>query len=59
MKDFGHDKKSFANLPQDVTMKEFSKISHENSELDDTIEGIDETIDKSVGKSKKHLSNQH
>ena len=59
MKDFGHDKTSFANLPQDVKMSEYEKTSHENANLDDTMELIDKTIDKSVGKSKKYVSNQH
>ena len=58
MKDWGHDKSSFANMPQDVTMREFPKQSHYNSELDDTITGIDEVVDHGVGKVRKHISNQ-
>jgi hypothetical protein len=58
-KNFGHDKSSFANLPQDVKMSLYPKTSHENARLDDTIEQIDSTNDKSVSKSKKYISNQH
>lgn len=58
MKEFGKDKTSFANLPQDVHMQQYPKQSTYNSELDDTITGIDETIDHGVGKIKKHISNQ-
>ena len=58
-KNFGHDKTSFANLPQDVKMSLYPKTSHENADLDDTIDLIDKTSDKSVGKAKKYISNQH
>jgi hypothetical protein len=59
MKDFGHDKTSYDNLPQEVKMQEYEKNSHENADLDDTMDKIDSTIDKSVGKAKKYISNQH
>ena len=59
MKEWGKDKTSFANLPQDVTMNQYEKTSHENADLDDTMTEIDRTIDKSVSKEKKYISNQH
>lgn len=55
---FGHDKKDFANMPQGVEMKEFPKESTFAEELDDTITGIDESVDHGKGKAKKYLSNQ-
>ena len=58
-KDFGKDKSSFANLPQEVTHKAYPKNENVSSDLDDTMVEIDKTINKSVGKEKKYVSNQH
>jgi len=58
MKEFGKDKSSFANMPQDVHMNQYPKQSGLSQEQDDTITGIDETIAHSKGKAKKHASNQ-
>jgi hypothetical protein len=58
MENFGHDKTSFANMPQDVHMSEYPKQDHYNSELDDTMTGIDEVVEHGKGKIKKHISNQ-
>lgn len=58
MKSFGHDKTSFANMPQDVHMSQYPKQSNFAEELDDTITGIDETCNHGKGKSKKYMSNQ-
>lgn len=55
---FGHDKSSFANLPQGVHMEAYPKPSHINTEMDDTITGIDKTASGSVGKIRKNLSHQ-
>lgn len=49
----------FANMPQEVIMKEWPKAkNYRDTELDDTIEGIDEVVGHSEGKLKKHISNQ-
>jgi len=57
-KDFGKGKTGRAGLPEQVIMKDFPKQANVAGELDDTITGIDQTVDRSVGKSKKHMSNQ-
>jgi len=56
---FGLDKTSFANMPQEVTMRQFPKQSTFEEELDDTITGVDETCNHGKGQTKKFLSNQH
>ncbi len=58
MKEFGKDKKSFANMPQEVKMEEYPKQSSIPCELDDTIEGIDEVVEHSQGRAKSHQSYQ-
>ena len=50
--------KGFAGMPQDVKMKEYPKCSYYNGNMDDTMTGIDEINTKSIGKVKKHISNQ-
>ena len=50
--------KGRAGLPQDVQFKDYPKCSHVSSDMDDTITGIDQVKDKSVGKAKKHQSHQ-
>lgn len=57
-KDFGKGKTGRAGLPEEVIMKDFPKQSQVSGELDDTITGIDETCNRSVGKAKKNMSNQ-
>lgn len=57
-KEFGHDKTSFANMPQDVHMSEYPKQGNYAEELDDTMTGIDEVIDHGKGKAKRFMSNQ-
>jgi hypothetical protein len=58
MKEWGKDKTSFANLPQEVTMKQYPRQDAINSDLDDTLEGIDEVVEHGKGKVKKHPSSQ-
>ena len=55
---FGNDKTSFANMPQEVHMTAYPKGSHINTEMDDTIRGIDATASGSVAKVRKNLSHQ-
>jgi hypothetical protein len=55
---FGHDKTSFANMPQDVHMTAYPKSPHINTEMDDTIKGIDDTASGSIAKVRKNLSHQ-
>ena len=47
-----------AGLPEQVIQKDFPKCNHISSDLDDTMTGIDEAVDRSVSKAKKHQSNQ-
>lgn len=59
----GHDEKvgkgSFANLPQDVIMKEYPKNKGaRGGYMDDTITGIDSVVRGSEAKASKHMSNQ-
>jgi hypothetical protein len=58
MKEFGKDKSSPMNLPQEAHRSEFPKRSSVNSEYDDSITGIDEVISRGIGKVKKHPSHQ-
>lgn len=58
MKNWGKDKSSYSNLPQDVTHTSFPKQEGLAGELDDTITGIDETVDHGKGKARKYMSNQ-
>lgn len=51
--------KGFANMPQEVKMKDWPKCAHySGSEIDDTITGIDDVNSRSVGKAKKNISKQ-
>lgn len=59
MKEFGKDKSTFANLPQEPNHTQYPKQSSYNSDLDDTMEGIDEAASRGVGKIRKNLSKQH
>ena len=49
------DRSAFANLPQQVIMKEYPKCSYDSYELNDNIKGIDTQIRGDVmgGKRKK------
>lgn len=58
MKEWGKDKTSFSNLPQEVHHVEYPKQSQYGSELDDSISGIDEVEMHGKGKVKKFVSNQ-
>ena len=59
MKEFGKDKSSPFNLPQEIVRREYPKQTAFNSDLDDTMTGIDEAANRGVGKVRKHLSHQH
>ena len=49
----------FANMPQEVEMKEWPKYPRPSEkEIDDTIVGIDEVVSRSSSKRKSHQSNQ-
>lgn len=59
----GHDEMigrgSFANMPQDVIMKEYPKNKGaRGGYMDDTITGVDEVIRGSEGKTSRYMSNQ-
>lgn len=58
----GHDPKigrgSFANMPQEVIMKEYPKPRHLGAYLDDTMVDIDEVNDRSIGRAARHESYQ-
>lgn len=54
---WGHGE--FANMPSNVTMEMYHKNKGQTGVLDDTITGIDRTIDKSEGTSRRYLSGQH
>ena len=59
MKSFGKTKNEFANMPQEVVHKSISKTGCVGeSDYDDTAEGIDRVVDKSISKIKSHRSYQ-
>ena len=59
MKNFGKVKNDFANMPQDVVHSKISKTGCVGeSDYDDTAEGIDRVVDKSISKIKSHRSYQ-
>jgi hypothetical protein len=58
MKEWGKDKTSFSNLPQEITHVEYPKESQYSDELDDTMTGIDAVQEHGKGKVRKHMSNQ-
>lgn len=45
-------------LPEEIHKKEYPKHPKISSDMDDTMKGIDETVSRSVGTAKKHMSNQ-
>lgn len=55
----GHGK--FANLPTEVSMKEYPKCygPQNVSSLNDTISGIDKETKQMASKRSKYVSNQH
>lgn len=51
------DRSSFANMPEKVVMKEYPKSKYFRGRgLDDTITGIDDTIDNTAEKMSSHQS---
>ena len=60
-KNFGNDKISFANLPQEVTIRKWPESNTFDEDYDDTITGIEATIDHGKGKPAKfrHLEPVH
>jgi hypothetical protein len=51
------DHSAFANLPQEVIMKEYKKPDYTDFDnLDDTITGIDRQIDADVMQARRHKS---
>ena len=57
-KDFGKDHKDFANMPREVRQEEYPKRSTLGYDIDDTITGIDQTIEHGKQDVRKHQSNQ-
>jgi hypothetical protein len=53
-KNFGRRNLSFANLPQEVTVREWPKQRTFDEEYDDSITGIDEATEHCRGKSDKY-----
>jgi hypothetical protein len=52
-------KGNFANMPQEVQMKPYPKNNmRQGGDLDDTITGIDKTIDRGHKICSKYVSNQ-
>ena len=58
MTDFGKQKTGHANLPQEVYIKEISKNDFLNSDIDDTVSGVDKCIKQGVSQIKKNISHQ-
>lgn len=60
-KDFGNNKTSFANLPQQPTIRKWPESNTFDEAYDDTITGIEATIDHGKGKPEKfrHLEKSH
>lgn len=52
-------KKGRSGLPEEVIMKDYPKCDYISGEHDDTMTRIDSEKDQMVGKTKKHISNQH
>jgi hypothetical protein len=63
--DQGHDpmvgRNDFAGLPGEKVMKSYPKGAGltKNERIDDTMSEIDDVCERSEGKRKKYLSNQH
>ena len=55
---WGKDKSSPMNLPQEAHRSEYPKRASVSSEYDDTMTGIDEVVSRSMGKVRKHPSHQ-
>lgn len=58
MKSFGNSKNEWANMPQEVVHKNIGYGKAINSEIDDTITGIDEVVEHGQGKIRKTPSYQ-
>lgn len=55
----GIGKGDFSNMPQEKIHVKYPKQANYNSgDLDDTMTGVDETVNRSVGKASKFKSNQ-
>lgn len=55
----GVGKGDFANMPQDKMMKSYPKAkSYRDTDLDDSMGGIDSCIGASENKARKYMSNQ-
>lgn len=53
-------KGEYANMPQDVVKEMYPKTKGGSRKtLDDTIKGIDYSIDRSEGRASKYVSDQH
>ena len=57
-KNFGDKKSGFANMPTEVHQEEYPKRSTLGYDIDDTITGIDQTIEHGKQDVRKHQSNQ-
>lgn len=54
-KGFGMNHTSFANMPQEVVMREYPKVDFAlNQSIDDTITGIDDTTRQVAGQMRRH-----
>ena len=60
-KEFGMDSTSFANLPQEPTIRLWPESNTFDEDYDDTITGVKKTIDHGKGKPEKfmHLESSH
>ncbi len=54
MTEFGKDKTSYSNLPQEAHMEMYPKGSGVTSDLNDNMTGIDEIVSSSISKVQKH-----
>jgi hypothetical protein len=45
-------------MPTEVHQEEYPKLDSLGYEIDDTITGIDEVVERGKGKVRKHVSNQ-
>lgn len=51
---------SFANMPQEVSMKSYPKSpKYRGNELDDTMSEIDGANSRAEGKAQRYISDQH
>lgn len=55
-KAWGHGQ--YANMPHEVVMEQYPKCRAVDGVEDDTINGIDDVVDRGVAKVGKYMSNQ-